>query len=187
LFLLWITRVLSASANKYGVALKAYICAEALSFPGVFLYLGADFVPAPVIFAITAPSPALLAVIGARTADFLDTASTAAGVVFLIIRLCAAALPDFDFSAGPAFFKEVFLISGLRTTDVFLSTDCFADDFTEVFFGGIAFFTATFFAGVFFFATTFFTGAFFLEVDFFCAIKPSSKIFVNFSNMKRQK
>jgi hypothetical protein len=132
-----------------------YLAVEGISYPG------ADLVPVPVIFAITAPRPGLLAVIGAFTAGFLASTSTAIGVIFLIVSLCAAAFKDFDFSAGPAFFKKAFLLSGFLTTGAFLSTDFVADVFTEVFFGEAAFFTAAFF-----------TGVSFLVVDFFCAIEP---------------
>jgi hypothetical protein len=133
-------------------------------------------VPAPVILAITAPRPGFLVVMGRCTAGFLAGTSTAGGVIFLIVSLCEAAFPDFDFFAGTAFFKKVFLIFGLRTTGVFLITDFFADVFAEVFVGAAAFFTAAFF-----------TGVFFLAAAFFCAIKPSINNFFNFTNMKRQK
>jgi len=162
-------RLLSASVRHHIYELKHLVSRE-------YLFSGADFVLLPVIFAITDPSPGLLAVIGARTTGFLGSTSTAAGIIFLIVRLCAAAFTDFDFSTGPAFFEKAFPPSGLRTKGFFLSTDFFADAFAEVFFEAAAFFTAAFFTGVFFFAAA-----------FFCAMKPSSKIFINCSNMKRQK
>jgi len=162
-------RLFSASVRHHIYELKHLVSRE-------FYFFGADFVLLPVIFAITDPSPGLLAVIGARTAGFLGSTSTAAGIIFLIVRLCGAAFPDFDFSAGPAFFEKTFFLSGLRTTGFFLSTDFFPDALAEVFFEAAAFFTAAFFNGVFF-----------LAAAFFCAMKPSSEIFVNCSNMKRQK
>ncbi|MBF0558566.1 MAG: hypothetical protein HQL08_07270 [Nitrospirae bacterium] len=140
-----------------------------LQLRGRFTLVGADFLLVVVIFAITAPSPALRAVIGACIEGFLGCTATELAFVSFLMRaglrdlLCDAAFTGVFFFAGAAFFETAFLAFGLCATAAFLGITFFATFLAEVFFDGAAFFTAAFFAGAFFFAA-----------DFFCAINPPS-------------